>query len=580
MPEESRLIESWKEIASYLKKSEKTCRRWENELGLPVHRLEDSPKARVFAHKEEIDRWMENVLGPGYRIKGKRGPVSPIFIFKGLKTGINLKKTLSLLGIFILLLILAVVSFQTIARRGKVPITSAKHSIAVLPFVDLSPEKDKDYLADGMAESIINALSSIPDLKVSARTSAFSFKGKDKDIKEVGKTLGVDAVLEGSVQVGGNILRVTARVSDVEDGYQLWSRRYECSLQDIFIVQDEIAEAVVNAVKGSLLSEEKGRLKKKYTQDLEAYNFFLQGRYFWNKRSREDLHKSIEFFEKALEKDPNFVPAYVGLADSYRILGNNGMIPPEAAFPIARELALKALALDSRIAEAHTSLAAIKRDYDWDWSGSEKEYRLALQLNPDYSLAHHSYALLLSDLGRHDKAIREIRAARDLDPLDPRLAANVGLIFHRADKHEQALEELRKAKDLYPEHGAIYEYEAIVYTDLGRFEEAMASLQRCADITREEPTSSLAFVYARFGKMKEAEVLIQRMIEESEKTYVPLSEFACIYGALGDLDRAISLLEKAYLKREKLRTIKCDPWFDPLRADPRFKALIKKMKLD
>jgi tetratricopeptide (TPR) repeat protein len=335
-------------------------------------------------------------------------------------------------------------------------------------------------------------------------------------------------------------------------------------------------------LKVRLLGEEETQLTKKYTENLEGYNLYLKGRYFWNKRGRDDLYKSIEYFEKSLEKDPNYVLAYAGLADSYFVLGNNGLIPPGEAYPKAREFALKALEMDKRLAEAHTTLASIKMDHDWDWAGSEEECKIALELNPGYGYAHQGYAFLLSLLGRrHEEAIKEIKTARDLDPLTPRITANVGYLLYMARKYDQALEELRKAIELYPEHGTNYSYAAFVYTALGRYEEALASCRRQEEITGEELIIISAYVYAKWGKRKEAEKLLKKIVEESEKTYISPTRIAFSYGVLGDFDRAFSLLEKAYSERDrKLQDLKVDPQFDPLRSDPRFKALLKRMNLD
>ncbi len=335
-------------------------------------------------------------------------------------------------------------------------------------------------------------------------------------------------------------------------------------------------------LKTMIRGEEETQLAKKYTENLEAYNLYLQGRYLWNKRDKENLYKSIEYFKKALEKDPHYALAYASLAGSHRILGNNGFIPPGETYPKSREFTLKALEMDSRLAEAHSSLASIKRDYDWDWTGSEKEYKIALKLNPGYGFAHQGYAFLLSDLGRHEEAIKEIKTARDLDPLAPRITANVGNLLYKARNYDQALEELRKAIELYPEHGANYNYAALVYTALCRYEEALVSCQRLEEIsTAVEPMITLAHLYAKWGKRKEAEECLKKIIEESEKTYISPAMIAHIYGALGDCDRAFSLLEKAYSERDnRLQYLKVDPQFDSLRSDPRFKALLKRMNLD
>jgi serine/threonine protein kinase/tetratricopeptide (TPR) repeat protein len=479
------------------------------------------------------------------------------------------------------LAVIGVLLWQVVFRKGLLPSAPSQRSVAVLPFIDLSPQKDYEWLSDGISEAMISALSSLKGLRVPARTSSFFFKGKQIDIQEIGQKLRVENVLEGSVQVAGDMLRVTAQLISVKDGFHLWSDKFDRKLDDVFSIQDEIAREIVRALKVRLLGEEETRLTKKYTENLEAYNLYLKARYFWNMRGGKNLYKSIEYFEEALEKDPNYALACAGLADSYFVLGNNRFISPGEAYPKAREFAQKALEIDNSLAEAHVALAGIKKDYDWDWAGSEEEYKFALQLNPGYSFAHQGYAFLLSDMGRHEEAIKEIKTARDLDPLAPRITANVGYLLYLARKYDQALEELRKAIELYPQHIANFLYEAYVYSALSRYEEALASLKRF-----EEPTSSdhklfLAYVYAKWGKKEKAEKLLKKIIEESEQAYISPTWIAYIYGCLGDYDQAFSLLEKGYSERDQyLVYLKTEPRFDPLRSDPRFKALLKRMNLD
>ena len=551
-----------------------------NDLNQLILKCLEKEKAKRFQSASEVHSELERIekgIPTTDRVTPERKPIT--------SKEITVKFTLMKLFIpavsVVALAVIGVLLWQAVFRKGFAPPAPSQGSVAVLPFIDLSPQKDHEWLSDGISEAMINALSSLKGLRVPARTSSFFFKGKEPDIQEIGLKLRVENVLEGSVQVAGDTLRVNAQLISVKDGFHLWSDKFDRKLEDVFSIQDEIAREIVKALKLRLLGEEETQLTKKYTENLEAYNSYLQGRYFWNKRGREDLYKSIEYFKKALEKDPNYVLAYAGLADSYFILGNNSFTPPREAYPKAREFALKALEMDNRLAEAHTALALIKRDYDWDWAGSEKEFKIALQLNPGYGFAHQGYAFLLSDLGRHEEAIKEIKTARDLDPLAPRITANVGYLLYMARKYDQALEELRKAIELYPEHGANYEYAARVYTALGRYEEALASCQRYKEITGKEPIIDLAYVYAKWGKRKEAEKLLKKIIEESEKIYISPTYIAHIYGALGDFDRAFSLLEKACSERDSyLVYLKVDSRLDSLPSDPRFKALLQRMNLD
>ena len=338
----------------------------------------------------------------------------------------SLKKLMTPVLIFAVIVLAAMTYWLFIPKKHAPSTPVQKGSIAVLPFVDLSQAKNNEYLCDGISETLINALTNIEGLWVPATTSAFFFKGKTQDIREIGQKLDVDNVLEGSVQVAGDNLRVTARISNVHDGRQVWSEIYNRKMADMFSIQDDIAKAIVTALKIKLLGEKGGPLIKNYTENLDAYRLYLQGRNFWNKRGEADLIKSIEYFEKAIEIDPNYAIAYAGLGDAYFILGNNGFWPAEKAFPKAKAAALKALEIDDKLAEAHTSLASIMWNYDWDFVGAEKEFKLAIELNPGYATAHHFYGYFMSILGRHEEAIREINIARNLDPLSPRISANVG----------------------------------------------------------------------------------------------------------------------------------------------------------
>ncbi|MGB7297525.1 MAG: protein kinase, partial [Candidatus Aminicenantales bacterium] len=335
---------------------------------------------------------MEQGIPPAERVVPKRKPLTS----KEITVTFGLKKALLPIFGVLLLAIAAVVIRQVFAPQKNAAAAPISKSIAVLPFEDLSQAKNNEYLCDGISETLINALTNIEGLWVPARTSAFSFKGKVQDIREIGQKLGVENVLEGSVQVAGDNLRVTARISNIQDGRQIWSEIYNRKMADMFAIQDDIAKAIVTELKIKLLGEESAPLVKNYTENLEAYRLYLLGRDLWNKRGETEVIKSIGYFEKAIEIDPNYALAYAGLGDAYAILGNNGFWLPEKAYPKAKEAALKALELDNNLAEAHTALAGIMRDNDWDFDNAEKELKLAIALNPNYATAHHFYAELLS----------------------------------------------------------------------------------------------------------------------------------------------------------------------------------------
>jgi adenylate cyclase len=464
------------------------------------------------------------------------------------------------------------------------PAAKWKNSIAVLPFVDMSPEKDQEYFCDGMTEELINRLSNIRELKVPARTSVFMFKGKAEDIREIGRKLNVQTVLEGSIRKEGSQLRITVQLINVSDSFHIWSEAFDKELTKVFEIQDEISLAVADKLKLTLLGAEKAKLAKRPTENLEAYSFYLQGRNFWNKRGEKNLIKSIEYFEKAIEIDPNYALAYAGLGDAYYILGNNGVWPAEKAYPKAKAAAFKALEIDDKLAEAHTSLAGIIEDYDWDFVGAEKELKLAIELNPGYATAHQFYAYHLSNLGRHEEAMKEIKIARNLDPLSPRISANVGLFLYYERRYDQALEEFNKALEVDPSHYATHAWLGFAYEAMGKYEEAVRCYLRGIELYggSKDRDPYIAGCYALMGKQEEARKILNNLIEYSKGNYVSSVAIAWVFSALGEKEQVFAWLEKAFRKRDPflLMFVKDLHRFDPVRSDPRFADLLRRIGLE
>jgi eukaryotic-like serine/threonine-protein kinase len=493
------------------------------------------------------------------------------------------KLFLPILGLAFLAL-LGLVIGEILPKKQEVPAKAVSLSLAVLPFVDDSPEKGHEYLSEGIPSTLINALNTIPNLRVPARTSAFSFVGKSLDIQEIGQKLNVEHVLEGSIQVVGNNLRVTASLIKVKDGYQLWNETYNRRLEGVFAIQDDIAQAIVTALKIRLLGEKGTPLIKNYTENFEAYRLYLQGLNLWNKRGETDLVKSIEYFEKAIGIDPNYALAYAGLGDAYGILGNNGYWPAEKAYPKAKAAALKALAIDNRLAEAHASLAGIMMDHDWDFVGAKKEFELAIGLSPGYATAHHWYAFLLSNFGRHEEAIREIKIARSLDPLSPRISANVGFLLYSARRYGQAIEELRKALQVAPNHWITHKYLGWAYEAMGKYKEAIQFYRRNSGLRGEsqDGQANIAGCYALMGKHEEARKILNDIIEYSKGDYYSSVSIAEVFAALGDKDQTFAWLEKAFQERDPvlIDDLKNHHRFERVRSDPRFTDLLRRTGLE
>jgi serine/threonine protein kinase/Tfp pilus assembly protein PilF len=458
--------------------------------------------------------------------------------------------------------------------------SSPKNSIAVLPFNDLSPERDQDYFCDGMTEELISALAKIDELKVASRTSAFQFKGERQDIRQIGDKLKVGTVLEGSVRKSGNRVRITAQLIDVKDGYQIWSEKYDRDLADIFTIQEEISLAIVDSLKVNLLKEEREALVKRHTKNAEAYKLYLKGRYFWNRRYEGGLQKGIEYFYQAIEKDPQYALAYAGIADSYSLLAHYGFVPPRQASPKAKAAAEKAIALDDKLAEAHASLGRIKLHYDWDWLGAEKELKRALELNPHYATAQEWYALYLMIMGRFEEAVAEAKRALETDPLSLIINAVLGGVYYFAGTLNESLEQFRKTLEIDPNFSVTYLFQAGALEATGRLEEAVDSLNKLVLLTGKSPFALGYYggALALAGRRDEALKIRDDLVELSQKRFVSPFYIAMIYVGLGDQEKAFENLEKAYEERESFMAfINTWPVLEGLRPDPRFQDLVKRM---
>jgi len=547
------------------------------DLSRLILRCLEKDKGKRYQTAEELRAELEKIE-QGLPTTERTAPKRKSMTSREITVKFNVRKVLGPALIVLVLAVAAVLLWRYIPRKETVSTAIAKKSIAVLPFEDLSATKNQEPLAEGIPETLINALSSIEDLHVSARTSSFSFKGRQQDIREIGQKLGVGTLLEGSIQVAGNRLRIMVRLINIADGFPLWSQDYNKTVDDIFSIQDDIAKSVVKALKIKLLGEKEEPLVKSYTANREAFNFYLQGRYFWEKRGKEDVLRAIGFFNKATEKDPTYALAYSGIADSYDVLGNNGMLPANEAFPKAITAARKALEIDTGLAEAHVSLAHALWNFKHDFTQAEREYKIAIELNPGYATAHHWFALVLATLGRHDEAIKEIMQARDLDPLSPRINANVGYILYLGRKCDQAIEELKKSVELFPEHAINYAHIGQAYALAGRYKEAISAFNHCLELEGAMYICWPAYCYALSGHRDEAQKRLKTIIENSKKGLVSFTTIARVYVGLGDKEQAFIWLDKAFLENDAtLINLKVDPTFDPLRSDPRFTALLRKI---
>jgi serine/threonine protein kinase/tetratricopeptide (TPR) repeat protein len=516
---------------------------------------------------------------PSTRVVPKRKPTTS----KEITVTFGLRKLLIPALVLIAVAAIALIVWQLLPQKKTVSLPSERPSMAVLPFDDLSPGKDQGYLCDGLTESLINALTKIKDLRVPATTSSFSFRDKQRDIQEIGEKLNVETVLRGSVQKAGKRVRITSQLIRVSDESLLWSEQYNRNLEDVFAIQDEISLTIVDRLKVSLLGEEKAELLKRYTEDIEAYNMYLKGRYFWNKRTEEGLKRALEYFEKAFEKDPNYALAYAGLADSYLMLNAYAAIPPLEAYMKAKEAALKALEIDNTLAEAHTSLAYIKIRYDRDSEGAERDYKTAIELNPSYATAHLWYGLYLKGMARSKESIEEIKKAHELDPFSLVINRVLGEAYYYARQYDRAIEALRRTIEMDPKFSMAHLHLGKVYVQKSMYKEALAEFQKEKDIFKGpdlSPDAWIGITYVRMGKKSEAQDILNDLRGRSNKTF-GLCALAGLCFALGKKDQGFEWLEKGYEERSIVYwVLRDDMLFRSVRSDPRFKALLKKMNLE
>ncbi len=452
-------------------------------------------------------------------------------------------------------------------------------SIVVLPFKNIGADPEQDYFCEGLAEELINVLTQVKDLRVVARTSAFSFQGKDEDIREIGKKLNVENVLEGSVRKAGQKLRITAQLINVADGYHLWSERFDREMTDVFAIQDEIAQAVSLKMKRGLRSKTAAGVPKRYTENVEAYNLYLKGIYWRRMLTVDKISKSIDDFSRAIAMDPGYALAFAGLAYAYLVLSFYSPTPPKDLYPKAKQAALRALELDDDLAEAHEALGVVKSYWEWDWPGLEREMRKALELNPGYIWAY--FHLVNNDLmhGRFEKAIEMSRDILAIDPLNSAFSRNLGEGYLRAGRLEEAEETLRNTLELDPLLPFTSILLGYVLLKQSRPEEALEAMGK--DTLKGSVLElNLGIVYARMGKPEDARRILTDWLARSRNEHVAPYFMALLHFALGDKDSGFEWLEKGFQEHDGwLMEIKVDYLLEDVRDDPRFRALLKKMNL-
>src|SRR6266849_4694095 len=570
-PPASERLDSWKEIASYLKRDESTVRRWEKE-GLPVHRHVHKRKATVYANKSEIDAWwndgharlelVENA--PATRRRKVMWWAVAGLVLLGVGLGLNV------VGVRDRLL-------------GR-PLAGEITSIAVLPLKNLSGDPAQDYFADGMTEALITELGKISTLQVISHQSVLGYRQTTKPLPQIARDLKVNALLEGTVLRAGDKVRITVNVVQAVPERHLWAESFEFDQQDVLAVQGDVAQGVARQIRVKLMPQEQARLASSQRVDPEAYEAYLLGRaYSYKARTRTNWTRAKEYFEKAIEKDPSYAPAYGSLALLYMGMRGSPTRDPRDIRLQARQWAQRALKLDGTLSEAHTALARVALQ-EWDWADAEREYRQAIEFNPSYPLAHIWYAQYLWAMQRFEESVAEAKHAQQLDPVSPVVNTWAGAAYFYAGRVEDGMTSMQKALELDPSFSDASIVLARAYLAHGMYQQAIAELQKALASNKTETLllGALAHVYARSGQREEALKLVGELkrIEAEERGFVAPFGIIWAYAGLGDKDQAFALLQRAAEEhRDRIVWLNVDPLLEPLRSDPRFHDLVRRVGL-
>jgi TolB-like protein/DNA-binding winged helix-turn-helix (wHTH) protein/Flp pilus assembly protein TadD len=548
---------------------------FDHSLNTAVRKLREA-----LGDSAEAPRYVETVARRGYRFIA---PVAP----RRTAQVAHSARGLLILTIVVVICAAALVAYWVVPRQGPMTQSRRKLTLAVLPFDNLSGDADQEFLSDGLTEEMITQLGRLePDrLRVLARSSTWKYKRSDRDIGQLRRELGADYVLEGSLRRAGERVRVTAQLVQVDDQSQVWAETYDRDLRDVLIVQSEVAAAVARTIAVTLTPDAQARLARARPTHAEAYQDYLRGRFFLNRRTEATLKQAIGYFQKAIAADPGYAPAYSGLADSYSSLGASsivGGLPPRQAMPEAKAAALKALQIDGTLAEAHTSLAMVHLLYEWDLAACEKEFRRALELDPNYTTAHHWYSHCLLPLGRTEESLAESKRALALEPLSLVVGNHLAWHYLYARQYDQAIEQFRKTLELDPAFPQTQRYAAWAYLQKGMHPEAIAALRAALNSLGRDPEieGELGHALAMAGQRAEARAMLEGLGHLSATRYVSPYSVALVHAGLGDRDQALAWLDKAYAERsDYMPYLRLEPMLDGLRSDYRFAALVGRVDL-
>ncbi|MGB7226475.1 MAG: tetratricopeptide repeat protein, partial [Candidatus Acidiferrales bacterium] len=577
----SERLDSWKEIATYLRRDLRTVQRWEEREGLPVHRHLHGKLGSVYAFRQELDAWFASREPEAKPATKAAQETSDFAGFDSAPLIPPVKTTQRSVTIYfataILVLVLASGGFLVWRRfpRRRPVIISQAETLAVLPFEDISPDHSEGYVADGLTDDLITDLGQTAQLSVISRTSVMEFKGKNEPLGKMAQALHADLIIEGTILRSGDRVRITAQLIDASNDHHLWADRYEGDSRDVLTLQDDVAGNIVAAVEEKLTGNVATRQPPRPVNP-EARVAYLTGRFYWNKRDEVGLKEAITYFEQAIAKDSDYAAAYSGLADCYNLLSVWGSLTPNEAFPKAREDALKAIQLDPNSAEAYTSLAFETYRYQWDFAGAEKDFQKAIALNPNYVTAHQWYGEFLGDIRRFDQGIAELRKAQQLDPLSPIVGCDLAACYIHAGRNQEAVTVLQPILAREPDFAVAHAYLAAAYQYEGDYSDSKkehALYVRFSGDNEEDPVARINREWAS-GKREQARREIEALLVNTKEGRFGYVQMAQMYASVGDKDKAFVCLKKAYEEHSWwLVTMEVEPAFDPPRSDPRFQQL-------
>lgn len=557
-------LDSWKAIAFYLKRDVRTVQLWEKEQALPVHRHRHASLPSVFAYKSELDSWCSN------RTDGPRKAL-----------GIRQRLVWALPIAACTLSLVVWLTWHQISEPGSATKRVRIDSVAVLPLANLAPKGGEDYFADGMTEELIIDLARISSLRVISRTSVMRYKGTARSLPEIGRELRVNALVEGTVRRSGDRVRITVQLVRVSPELHLWADAYEGDLHDVLSLQRDVARDIASEIQTKLGVRQVTLPRINKHLDPGTYEDYLRGRHFLAMRNAEAMHKALRYFHRAVQRDAQYAQAYAGLADTYDLLGMYELLPPDKSFPKAKEFASKALELDNALSEACTARAAAASYWEFDWAAAERDFQRAIALDPSSAIAHHWYGEHLINVGNAERALLELKRARELDPLSLAINSTLGRVYRDAHRYGEAVEQCRNTLELAPNFSMGHWCLGQAYMGEQRYLAAVSELE-LANTLGATPllASDLGYAYAAAGRSREARVILKALQQKAQSAYVPPYLIGAIYGALGEKDEAFKWLERAYDERDSHITyLALDPEMDPLRSDWRFARLIQRLKL-